>query len=68
MKIDHISQFYHILCNDNLSFVYQGDFSDGITEKIIALSEYSIDNSHDMAEMRNKVSFVIILKFIIFTK
>lgn len=60
MKINHISQFYQILRSDNLSFVYQGDFSDGITEKIIALSEYSIDNSHEMIEMRNKVSFVIV--------
>lgn len=60
MKIDHISQFYQILCNDNLSFVYQGDFSDGITEKIIALSEYSIDSSREMIEMRNKISFVIV--------
>lgn len=60
MKINHINQFYQILRSDNLSFVYQGDFSDGITEKIIALSEYSIDNSHEMIEMRNKVSFVIV--------
>lgn len=60
MKIDHISKFYKTLKNDNLSFVYQGDFSDGITEKIIALSEYSIDSSHEMIEMRNKVSFVIV--------
>jgi len=60
MKIDHIPQFYNLLRSDNLSFVYQGDFSDSITEKIIALSEYSIDNSHEMLEMKNKVSFVIV--------
>ena len=60
MKINHINQFYQILQDDNLSFVYQGDFSDGITEKIIALSEYSIDSGNEMLEMRNKVSFVIV--------
>lgn len=60
MKIDHITKFYQILRSDTLSFVYQGDFSDGITEKIIALSEYSINSSQELIEMRNKVSFVIV--------
>lgn len=60
MKINHINQFYKILRNDNLSFIYQGDFSDGITEKIIALSEFSIDSDNEMLETRNKVSFVIV--------
>ncbi len=60
MKMRHILDFYQILRSDNLCFIYQGDFSDGITEKIISLSEYSIDGSKEMTDIRNKVSFVIV--------
>ena len=60
MKTNHISQFYQILRKDSLCFVYHGDFSDGITERIISLSEHSIDGNEDMAKMKNKVSFLIV--------
>ncbi len=61
MKTDHINQFYEILCKEHLCFIYQGDFSDDITEKIISLSEYSIDNNNQvMAKMKNKISFLIV--------
>lgn len=60
MHIELITKFYKKLRSDNLSIIYQGDFSDGLTEKIIALSEYSIGKSPEIIEMRNKVSFVIV--------
>ncbi len=60
MKTNQIQEFYQLLKSDNLSFIYQGDFSDGITDKIIALSEYSLEDKHEMGEIRRKVSFVII--------
>jgi hypothetical protein len=60
MKMDHIIEFYQILRKENLCFIYQGDFSDGITEKIISLSEYSIDNNQVMVKMKNKISFLIV--------
>lgn len=60
MKTDHILQFYQILRKENLCFIYQGDFSDGITEKIISLSEHSIDTNQEMVKMKNKISFLIV--------
>ncbi len=60
MKTDHILQFYQILRKENLCFIYQGDFSDGITEKIISLSEHSIDGNQEMVKMKNKISFLIV--------
>ena len=60
MKTNHILQFYQILRKDSLCFVYHGDFSDGITEKIISLSEHSIDNTQEMAKIKNKVSLLIV--------
>ena len=60
MKINPIIQFYQILRKDSLCFVYQGDFNDDITEKIISLSEHSIDGSLELAKMKNKISFLIV--------
>ena len=60
MNINYIHNFYEILKTDNLSFIYQGDFSDNITEKIINLSEYNIDNVEELAKLKNKVSFMIV--------
>ncbi len=61
MKTDHVIQFYQILRKENLCFIYQGDFSDGITDKIISLSENSIQNSNQvMLKMKNKISFLIV--------
>ena len=59
MKTEHIFKLYQTLNTDNLSFVYQGDFSDAITEKIVNLSEQSLEGG-DMAKMKNKVSFLIV--------
>lgn len=60
MKTEHISQFYQTLSSDNLCFVYQGDFSDNITEKIISLSEHSMDSDQDLMKIKNKISFLIV--------
>lgn len=61
MKTDHINQFYKILQKENLCFIYQGDFSDGITDKIISLSEHSIHSSNQvMLKMKSKISFLIV--------
>lgn len=61
MKTDHIIQFYQILRKESLCFIYQGDFNDGITDKIISLSEYSIGNSNQvLVKMKSKISFLIV--------
>ena len=60
MNINYIHRFYEALNNDNLSFIYQGDFNDAITEKIINLSEYNIEHVNEFAKMKNKVSFMIV--------
>ena len=60
MNIDYIHRFYESLSADKLSFIYQGDFSDSITEKIISLSEYNMDNDGGIGKFKNKVSFMIV--------
>lgn len=48
------------LKNDNLAFIYQGDFSDDITTKIINLSEYNISNIGELSKLKKKVSLIMV--------
>ncbi|MDQ3190415.1 MAG: SiaB family protein kinase, partial [Bacteroidota bacterium] len=51
--------FYKKLENDNSSFIYQADFNDDITSKILRLSENNIDNLPELSKIKNKVSFLM---------
>ncbi len=59
MDLDIIKNFFRSLDHDTLSFFYQGNFSDEITDKIINLSEYNISLQQDQPKMSNKVSFLM---------
>lgn len=60
MVLDDLYSTYLTLKNDNLSFIYQGDFSDDITSKIINLSEYNISNISELSKMKKKVSLIMV--------
>lgn len=60
MDIQQIHKFYQTLHGDRLSFIYQGDFSDRITEKITGLSEISLEHNEEMAKLKSKISFLIV--------
>lgn len=51
--------FFKKLGNDNLSFLYQGEFSDDITEKILRLSEHNINNKKELSKLKNNVAFLM---------
>ncbi len=58
MKIENVNKLFHLLSNDNLSFIYQGNFNDEITHRIIDLSE--INNIiQDQGKLNNKVSVLL---------
>ena len=57
MDLNIVNNFFRSLNHDTLSFFYQGNFSDEITDKIINLSEYNISLQQDQPKMSNKVSF-----------
>jgi len=59
MDLEIIKNFFRSLNHDTLSFFYQGNFSDEITDKIINLSEYNISLQQDQPKMSNKVSFLM---------
>jgi hypothetical protein len=59
MDLNIVNNFFRSLNKDTLSFFYQGNFSDEITDKIINLSEYNISLQQDQPKMSNKVSFLM---------
>lgn len=59
MDLQIVFNFFRSLNRDTLSFFYQGNFSDEITDKIINLSEYNISQQHEQPKMSNKVSFLM---------
>jgi hypothetical protein len=59
MNKQSIYEFFQLLDKDNQCFIYSGSFSDEITEKIINLSETSIQNNSELGKFSNKVSFLM---------
>ncbi|HIA35763.1 MAG TPA: hypothetical protein EYN89_03255, partial [Flavobacteriales bacterium] len=63
MSDNQLLDFYEELYLDNLSFIYNGRFSDAITEKLIELSEFNIKNTEEVRKLRKKVSFIMMESF-----
>ena len=59
MNIQNVFELYSNLHNDNLSFVYQGNFDDKITDRIIDISESTIASKQEQHKISNKVSFLL---------
>jgi len=60
MQHDRVQLFYDILANDHISFLFQGSYNDDMTEGILELSEYNIDNFEGLTKQRKKISFLIV--------
>lgn len=63
MDLSTLYSFYSQLQSDNLSLAYQGEFSDDMTEKLISLSEYHIENVDELKKSKKKISFLIAESF-----
>ncbi len=59
MKSEIVYHFFEKLQPDNLSFLYQGAFNDEITDHIIDLSEYNLNNKGEAVYLSNRVSFLM---------
>jgi len=59
MNIDSTFWFFDRIKEDNLCLLYNGDFSDEITNKLIELSEYNINNIDSLHKMKKKASFLM---------
>lgn len=63
MSLETIHALYKNLEEDNFCLIYQGQFNDDMTEKLIGLSEYNIDNKEGQRQLKKKVSFLIAESF-----
>lgn len=52
--------YYQELQNDNLSFIYNGEVNDEVTEGIIRLTDHNVSNIEELAKIRKKVSFIMV--------
>jgi hypothetical protein len=52
--------YYQKLQNDKLCFIYNGEFNDEITDKVMALTEQNVNQFDELTKLRKKVSFLIV--------
>jgi len=63
MNLATLYDFYNIIKEDNMSFVYQGEFSDDMTEMIASLSEFDMLNANEVTRLKKKVFFLMVESF-----
>lgn len=51
---------YKELEHDRLSLVFNGDVTDEITDGIIRITDYNVNNMEELAKMRKRVSFILL--------
>lgn len=56
----NLFNFYNELRNDSLSFIYNGEVSDDVTEGIIKLTDHNVSNIEGLAKIRKRVSFIMV--------
>ena len=59
METSQCISYYKLFYSDSLRFVYQGEFSDRITDKVIQLNENELNQKDDFAILNKRVSFVM---------
>lgn len=57
---ENLFEYYQKLQNDSLSFIYNGEVSDDVTEGIIKLTDHSVGNIESLAKIRKRVSFIMV--------
>jgi len=51
--------FFEQFIEDNFCLLYDGNFSDDVTDKVIGLSEYNFEHHDDFQRAKRKVSFLM---------
>lgn len=59
MDIKSTFRFFEQLKGDDLSFIYQGNFNDDITNRVIDLSERNMDSQGQQTRIKHRVSFLL---------
>lgn len=57
------SKSYHLfqkLRNDRLSLIFNGEVNDKITDGIIRLTDFNVNNLEDLSKIRNRVNYIMV--------
>ncbi len=58
--VEKLFDYYRELENDRLSFIFNGDVSDDITDGIIRITEYNVNNFETLAKLSRRISFIMV--------
>ena len=53
-------ELFEYMQQDNLEYIYRGEFSTTITDSILSLAETNLDNSKDAKKVRKRVYFILV--------
>ena len=58
-----LSQFYQIIQKDKLSFIFQGEFNDNMTQMITNLSDFNMSKVSEESNLKKKVFYLMVEAF-----
>lgn len=58
--LENLYDYYKELENDRLSFIFNGDVSDDITDGIIRITEFNVNNFEALAKLSRRISFIMV--------
>ena len=58
--MERLYSYYKELENDRLSFIFNGDVSDDITDGIIRITEFNVNNFEALAKLSRRISFIMV--------
>lgn len=58
--MERLFDYYKELENDRLSFIFNGDVSDDITDGIIRITEFNVNNFEALSKISRKISFIMV--------
>lgn len=59
-KLENLFDYYRELENDRLSFIFNGDVSDDITDGIIRITEFNVNNFDALNKLSRRISFIMV--------
>ena len=58
--LENLFEYYKELEKDRLSFIFNGDVSDDITDGIIRITEFNVNNFEALANLSKRISFIMV--------
>jgi len=56
-------EYYKMLHNDRLSYIYSGTFDDEITSLVLSLSEFNVDKIDEFSKLKKRIAFLMAESF-----